>query len=90
MTTTTPATTVATGVDDARLAGLRRWNTGLTVLHAAQAVAVLLLASSFAITVTSSYPAGPRGPRSLRRRPCSSSVSGWRSRCSWAWPPWTT
>ncbi len=61
MTTTTPATTVASGVDDARLAGLRRWNAGLTVLHAAQAVAVLLLASSFAITVTSSYPAGPPG-----------------------------
>ncbi len=52
---------VATGVDDARLAGLRRWNLALTVLHAAQAVAVLLLASSFAITVTSSFPAGPPG-----------------------------
>ncbi|MQA34358.1 heliorhodopsin HeR [Modestobacter roseus] len=52
---------VATGVDDARLAGLRRWNLALTVLHAAQAIAVLLLASSFAITVTSSFPAGPPG-----------------------------
>ena len=52
---------VATGVDDARLVGLRRWNLALTVLHAAQAVAVLLLASSFAITVTSSFPAGPPG-----------------------------
>ena len=52
---------VATGVDDARLAGLRRWNLALTVLHAGQAVAVLLLASSFAITVTSSFPAGPPG-----------------------------
>jgi hypothetical protein len=37
---------VATGVDDVRLAGLRRWNLALTVLHAAQAIAVLLLASS--------------------------------------------
>lgn len=52
---------VATGVDDARLANLRRWNLALTVLHGVQAVAVLLLASSFAITVTSSFPAGPPG-----------------------------
>jgi hypothetical protein len=52
---------VATGVDDARLAGLCRWNLALTVPHAAQAVAVLLLASSFAITGTSSFPAGPPG-----------------------------
>ena len=52
---------VATGVDDARLAGLRRWNLALTVLHAGQAVAVLLLAGSFALTVTSSFPAGPPG-----------------------------
>ncbi|WNV77816.1 heliorhodopsin HeR [Geodermatophilus sp. DSM 44513] len=52
---------VATGVDDARLAGLQRWNLALTVLHAAQAAAVLVLASGFAITVTSSFPAGPPG-----------------------------
>ncbi len=52
---------VATGVDDARLAGLRRWNLALTVLHAVQAVAVLVLASGFALTVTSSFPAGPPG-----------------------------
>ena len=55
------AAPVATGVDDARLAGLRRWNLALTVLHAVQAAAVLLLAGSFAITVTSSFPAGPPG-----------------------------
>ncbi len=54
-------TDTATGIDDEALAGLRRWNLGLTVLHAAQAVAVLALASGFAITVTSSYPAGPPG-----------------------------
>lgn len=58
-TTTAPPT--ATGVTDARLVGLRRWNLALAVLHAAQAVAVLLLASDFAITVTSSFPAGPPG-----------------------------
>ncbi len=54
-----PAT--ATGVTPQRLAGLRRWNLALTALHAAQAVVVLVLASGFAITVTSSFPAGPPG-----------------------------
>ncbi len=54
-------TPVATGVTDERLAGLRRWNLGLTVLHLAQAVVVLLLAGDFAITVTSSFPEGPPG-----------------------------
>lgn len=60
-TGSTGTAVVATGVDEARLTRLRRWNLALTVLHAAQAVAVLLLASSFAITVTSSYPTGPPG-----------------------------
>ena len=45
----------------ARLAGLARWNVALAVLHAAQAVAVLGLASSFAITLTASFPTGPPG-----------------------------
>ncbi len=52
---------VASGVTATRLRGLRRWNLGLTVLHAAQAVAVLVLAGDFAITVTTTYPAGPPG-----------------------------
>ena len=50
-----------TGMTDERLGNLRRWNLGLTVLHIAQAVAVLVLASDFAITVTSSFPTGPPG-----------------------------
>jgi hypothetical protein len=60
---TVPGTTapIASGVDDDRLQDLRRWNIALTVLHAAQAVAVLVLASSFAITVVSSFPTGPPG-----------------------------
>ena len=68
-TTTTAATeptqpgTNADGVTPARLAGLRRWNIGLTVLHAAQAVLILVMASDFAITVTSTYPQGPPGTR---------------------------
>ena len=53
--------TTATGVDSTTLKGLRRWNLGLTALHAIQAVAVLLLASDFAITITSAFPAGPPG-----------------------------
>lgn len=53
----------ATGVDEHRLADLRRWNIGLTVLHAAQAVAVLVLASDFAITLSTAFPEGPPGTR---------------------------
>jgi hypothetical protein len=51
----------ATGVTADRLRDLRRWNVGLAVLHLVQAVAVVVLASDFAITVTSSFPAGPPG-----------------------------
>lgn len=40
---------------------LRLWNLGLAVLHSAQAVAVVALAGSFAITVTSTFPQGPPG-----------------------------
>ena len=54
-----PAT--ASGVTDTRLTRLRRWNLALTVLHAAQAVAVLVLATDFAITITSTFPSGPPG-----------------------------
>jgi len=49
------------GIAPPRLANLRRWNLGLAVLHAVQAVVVLVLAGSFAITVTSSFPNGPPG-----------------------------
>jgi hypothetical protein len=51
----------ATGINDSSLTRLRKWNLGLTVLHAAQAVIVVVLATDFAITVTSSYPSGPPG-----------------------------
>ncbi|MGL5819146.1 MAG: heliorhodopsin HeR [Phycicoccus sp.] len=44
-----------------RLARLRIGNIALTVLHAAQAVAVVVIASDFAIDVTTAYPAGPPG-----------------------------
>jgi hypothetical protein len=52
---------IATGVTAGRLRGLRVWNLGLTALHLAQAVAIVVLAGNFAITVTSSIPAGPPG-----------------------------
>lgn len=55
------STTTAPGVTPDRLADLRRWNLGLTLLHVAQAVAVVVLATDFAITVTSTFPQGPPG-----------------------------
>ena len=61
MSTAAQTSTVATGVTGPRLANLRRWNIALAVLHAAQGAAILALAGSFAITVTSSYPQGPPG-----------------------------
>ncbi len=51
----------ATGVNESSLSRLRRWNLGLAGLHALQVVLVLVLANSFAITITSSYPQGPPG-----------------------------
>lgn len=51
----------ATGVEDRSLASLRRWNLVLTVLHIAQAVGILILATDFSVTVTRSLPAGPPG-----------------------------
>jgi hypothetical protein len=51
----------ATGVDEQSLQSLRRWNLGLTVLHLAQAVLILVLATDFSVTVTRSLPAGPPG-----------------------------
>jgi hypothetical protein len=54
---------IASGVTSARLAGLRRWNLGLTALHVAQAVLIFAMASDFAITITSTYPQGPPGTR---------------------------
>jgi hypothetical protein len=57
----TVPTAIATGVTTARLAHLRRWNLGLVALHVLQAIAVLVLASDFAITITSTFPQGPPG-----------------------------
>jgi hypothetical protein len=51
----------APGVDDRRLQSLRRWNGALSLLHLGQAVAVVVLATDFAVTVTRSLPTGPPG-----------------------------
>ena len=55
------STTTASGVDQQSLRSLRIWNLALTVLHAAQAVVVVVLATDFAIAVTESLPTGPPG-----------------------------
>lgn len=68
---------VATGVTDERLTGLRRWNLGLTVLHLAQAVAIVVLAGGFAITVTSSFPEGPPGSTSAAPAALFDVAIGW-------------
>jgi hypothetical protein len=69
-TTDTPGTTtVASGVTPERLANLRTWNIGLTIVHAAQAVLILLLSDDFAIEVVSTFPDGPPGTRVPRAEP---------------------
>jgi hypothetical protein len=55
------AEVTATGVDDRSLRSLRGWNLALTLLHLGQAIAVLVLATGFTVTVTRSLPAGPPG-----------------------------
>ena len=54
---------VATGVTPERLANLRVWNIGLTILHAAQAVLIVVLSGDFVIQVVSTFPEGPPGTR---------------------------
>ena len=63
LNTQSSESTLASGVSAGRLAGLRRWNLGLSALHAAQAVLILVMAGDFAITVTSTFPQGPPGTR---------------------------
>ena len=56
-------TTIASGVTPERLANLRSWNLGLAVLHALQAVLIVVLSGDFVITVVSTFPDGPPGSR---------------------------
>lgn len=59
--TTAQESPVATGINSERLRNLWVWNLGLTVLHLAQAVLIVVLAGDFAIAVTSTFPEGPPG-----------------------------
>ena len=52
---------MTTEIDPSRYAGLRRYNITAAVVHAAQAVAVMLLATDFTLPITASYLAGPPG-----------------------------
>jgi hypothetical protein len=52
-----------------RLRRLRTWNIALTVLHAAQAVAVLVIASDLAIDLTTAYQTGPPGSEVSQAEP---------------------
>jgi hypothetical protein len=70
----------APGVDEKSLGSLRSWNLALTLLHLAQAVAVFLLATDFAVAVTRSLPTGPPGtppesPEQLFDLPIGGAVS---------------
>lgn len=74
------ADVTAPGVDDSSLRSLRVWNLALTLLHLAQAVAVVVLATDFAITITQSLPTGPPGtpnasPESLVDLPIGAAIA---------------
>lgn len=63
MTTPRDRDEVATvpALDVERARGLRRFNLVLAVLHAAQAVALILLSTDFVIAITQTFPEGPPG-----------------------------
>jgi len=54
---------IASGVTPDSLANLRKWNIGLTVLHAVQAVLIVVLSGDFVIEVVSTFPEGNPGTR---------------------------
>ena len=56
-------TTIASGVTPERLENLRKWNLGLTILHAVQAVLIVVLSGDFVIEVVSTFPEGEPGTR---------------------------
>ena len=62
-TASTTGTTVASGVTSERLDNLRKWNLGLTLLHAMQAALIVVLSGDFVIQVVSTFPDGPPGAR---------------------------
>jgi hypothetical protein len=62
-TTASADSAVASGVTPERLDNLRKWNLGLTALHAVQAVLIVVLSGDFVIQVVSTFPEGPPGTR---------------------------
>ena len=61
MTAVAGSTDGTTGATSGVFRGLRRYNLIAAALHAAQAVAVLLLANGFSLPVTATYMTGPPG-----------------------------
>ena len=61
--TTDDGPVIASGVTPERLANLRSWNVGLTVLHAVQAALIIVLSGDFVIQVVSTFPEGQPGTR---------------------------
>jgi hypothetical protein len=59
--TSSTLTLTATSISAARATSLRRWNVGVGLVHAVQAVAVLALATAFVLPVTASFIQGPPG-----------------------------
>ena len=53
--------TTSVELPESRVASLRRWNIGLGLVHAVQAIAVLSLATAFALPVTATFMEGPPG-----------------------------
>jgi Heliorhodopsin len=62
MTASNPTVTDAgTQITTSKAASLRRWNVGLGLVHAVQAVAVVALATAFVLPVTATFIEGPPG-----------------------------
>jgi hypothetical protein len=62
MTATTPATSPSVlALPAPRVTSLRRWNVGMGAVHAVQAVAIVLLSTSFLLPVTATFMEGPPG-----------------------------
>ena len=53
----------ANDIPEKRFAGLRKYNIGMGVLHAAQAIAILALATAFVLPVTAAFMTGPPGTK---------------------------
>jgi heliorhodopsin len=61
LASTQPVSASAISLSAPRISSLRRWNIGMGFLHAVQGVAVLALATAFALPVTATFMAGPPG-----------------------------